>query len=84
MATAAVPRRAPFRRPRLSLRPAVRAASRLVKPARPALANLAASPLHVLGLGCIDTGVFTASPVAGWIITGLSLIWLEHVIADEP
>lgn len=58
-------------------------AARLARPARAPLANLAASPLHAAGLACIDAGVFTASLTAGLIITGLSLMWLEHVIADE-
>lgn len=57
--------------------------SRLAKPVRAPLVNLASIPLHVAGLACVDIGVFTACPVAGWIVTGLSLIWLEHVIADE-
>jgi hypothetical protein len=69
---------------RIPLAPLSRFLSRLARPARPALANLASVPLHAAGLACVDVGVFTASPVAGWIITGLSLIWLEHVIADEP
>ena len=58
--------------------------ARLGRPHRAALSNLAAIPLTALGLGCIDTGVFYANFVAGWIVTGLSLIFLEHVIADEP
>jgi len=59
-------------------------AAALVKPVRAPLANLAATPLHAAGLACIDAGVFTASLTAGLIVTGFSLIWLEHVIADEP
>ena len=61
-----------------------RSAARLAKPARPALANLASVPLHVAGLGCIDAAAFTGNVIAGLVVTGLSLIWLEHVIADEP
>lgn len=60
------------------------AGARLLRPARAPLANVASMPLHVAGLACIDAGVFTATPVAGWIVTGLSLIWLELAIADEP
>lgn len=56
---------------------------RLATPHKASLARLAEIPLTVLGLGCIDTGVFQASTVAGWIVTGLSLILLEHLIADE-
>lgn len=57
--------------------------ARLVRPHRAALANLASIPLTVIGAACIDIGVFTASVIAGWIITGLSLVLLEHLIADE-
>lgn len=59
-------------------------AARLARPARPVLANLASIPLHVAGLGCIDAAAFAGNAIAGLAVTGLSLIWLEHVIADEP
>jgi len=65
------------------LRKAVTRAARWLRPVRPVLANLAASPLTAAGLACIDVGVFTASVTAGWIVTGLSLMALEHVLADE-
>ena len=77
--TAARPR---FRLP--SLTPARRRLSRLLRPARPALANLAAMPLHVAGLGCIDFAAFHLAHGWGWLVMGASLIWLEHVLADEP
>lgn len=54
-----------------------------IAPHKASLANLWSIPLTVAGVGCVDTGVFFASVVAGWIVTGLSLILLEHVIADE-
>ena len=57
--------------------------SRLIKPFIPAAQNLAAIPLTIAGLGCIDAGVFFASFIAGLIITGLSLILIEHLGADE-
>lgn len=66
------------------LRKPLDVAATLVKPARPALANLASIPLHVAGLGCIDAAAFVGNDIAGLVVTGLSLIWLEHVIADEP
>ncbi len=70
-----------------SWRPLLRKAAAVVsgwlRPARPVLANLAASPLTAAGLACVDAGVFTASVTAGWIVTGLSLMVLEHVLADE-
>jgi hypothetical protein len=74
----------PARRPQRRLKPLADAALRLLKPARPVLANLAAIPLHVAGLGCIDAAAFEGNAIAGLVVTGLSLIWLEHVIADEP
>ena len=56
----------------------------LARPARAPLANLASIPLHVAGLGCIDAAAFAGNTIAGLVVTGISLIWLEHVIADEP
>lgn len=56
---------------------------RLASPRSASLANLRKMPFTVAGLGCIDMGVFTASTVAGWIVTGLSLMLLEYMIADE-
>lgn len=58
-------------------------ASRLVRPHRAALANLAQIPLTVAGIGCFDAGVFVANLIAGLMVTGLSLVLLEHLIADE-
>lgn len=75
-------RRWSFRVPRLVS--GLRAmAVRLVQPHRAALGNLASMPLTVTGVGCIDCGVFLASTIAGWIVTGLSLVLVEHLIADE-
>lgn len=56
---------------------------RLASPRSASVANLRKMPFTVAGFSCIDTGVFTASTVAGWIVTGLSLIVLEYMIADE-
>jgi len=61
----------------------VRTGRKVIEPHRAALRNLASIPLTVLGAGCVDVGIFTANSVAGWICTGLSLILVEHVIADE-
>lgn len=58
-------------------------AARLARPHRAALSNLVAMPLTTFGLGCIATGVFYANAIAGWIVTGVLLIVLEHLIADE-
>jgi hypothetical protein len=81
MASLSVPRPA-----KLSLdflKKAPRTAGRLIRPVRPALSNLASVPLHVAGLGCIDFSAFHLAHGWGWLVTGASLIWLEHVIADE-
>jgi hypothetical protein len=58
-------------------------ARQIVSHASPVLRNLFSMPLSVLGYAAIDIGVFRASSIAGWIVTGLSLIWLEYLIADE-
>lgn len=71
------------RRGRPRLRSVSRAASRLVKPVRPVAANLASVPLTVAGLGCMDFAAFHLAHGWGWLVTGVSLMWLEHVIADE-
>ena len=81
--TAAFPRPRRAARAERHLRKLTAVAARL-SPAKPVWANLASIPLTVAGLGCVDTGVFLASSVAGWIVTGLSLVLLEHMIADEP
>ena len=56
---------------------------RLIRPAKAPLRNLAAIPLTALGVLAFDAGVFQWSARVGWMVTGLSLIILEHVIADE-
>lgn len=68
------------------LRAAGRALSRLARPARAPLANLASVPLHAAGLGVADFAAFRLpdSGFWGWAVTAASLIWLEHVIADQP
>ena len=83
LATVAL-RRIAYKRARARLRPLSRAAARMVKPVRPAAANLASVPLTVTGLGCVDFAAFHLAHGWGWLVTGVSLMWLEHVIADEP
>jgi hypothetical protein len=61
-----------------------RSAAAHLKPARPAVVNLASVPLHVAGLACIDFAAFHLAHGWGWLAAGASLIWLEHVIADQP
>jgi len=78
--TAARPR---FRPP--SLTPARRRLSRLLKPARPALANLAAMPLTAAGLACADWAAFCLPDARFWgrLTVAVSLVALEYLIADE-
>jgi hypothetical protein len=58
-------------------------AGRLVQPHRAAIANLRAIPLTVAGALCIDFAAFHVAHGWGWLVTGLSLVLLEHLIADE-
>lgn len=60
-----------------------RRARRVLQPAKPVFQNLLSMPLSVAGYVAVDIGVFQASAIAGWIVTGASLIWLEYLIADE-
>lgn len=59
---------------------AVRAAA---APVRAPLVNMAQIPLTVAGLGCVDAAAFVGNEIAGLVVTGLSLIGLEFLIADE-
>lgn len=58
-------------------------AAKIVQPHKAVLSNLASIPLTVAGIACADTGAFLASTIAGWIFTGVTLLVLEHLIADE-
>jgi hypothetical protein len=58
-------------------------ASKALTPAKPVLANLAHIPLTVAGTGCIDYASFHLGGGWGWLVTGLSLLVLEHLVADE-
>lgn len=85
MAVAAVPSRARrSARWHQIRRGAAGCAARLLSPARPVAANLAAIPFTVAGWGLIAAGVFAVSTVAGLIVSGVILMVLEHQIADEP
>lgn len=87
MAVASAPHRLPGGIPSLRsmAAPAGRFLARMAKPARAPLANLASIPLHVAGLGVFDFAAFHLPDPGfwGWAVTAASLIWLEHVIADE-
>ena len=59
---------------------------RLITPHRAALRNLADIPLTVLGASSIDFAGFHIAHGWGWLVTGVSLVIIEHLIADadEP
>ncbi len=57
--------------------------ARIAAPHKAALANLRHIPLTVSGLGSIDFAAFHLAHGWGWLVTGLNLILLEHMIADE-
>ncbi len=42
--------------------------------------RLSGSVLTAAGLGCIDVGAFQADTVAGWVVTGLSVLLLDWAI----
>lgn len=56
---------------------------RAIAPHRASLANLARVPLTAAGTGCVDYAAFHVASGLGWLVTGISLVLLEHVIADE-
>jgi hypothetical protein len=74
----------PLRAVRTRLHGLAAAVRRQLSPARPVLANLAGIPLTVAGLGCLDAAAFWWSTAAGLAVACPVLIWLEHLIADEP
>ena len=57
-------------------------AGNAVTPHKAAIRRLADIPLTVLGAGCIDFAAFHLAHGWGWLVTGISLILLEHLIAD--
>jgi len=54
-----------------------RFARRAVTHIQDTAARLSGSLLTAAGLGCIDVGCFEANTVAGWIVTGLSILALD-------
>lgn len=59
------------------------AAGAAVTPHKAALSNLASMPLTLAGVACLDFAAFHYVHMIGWAVTGLSLVVLEHLIADE-
>lgn len=47
------------------------------------MARLTEIPLTVAGTGCVDFSAFHWAHSWGWLVTGLSLSLLEHLIADD-
>lgn len=80
MTTAAIPA---ARRAGVRLRRLAAAADRFVRAGRPAAVNLAKLPLTAAGLACMDFAAFHLAHGWGWLVTGVSLVVLEHLIADE-
>lgn len=56
---------------------------RAIAPHRASIANLVNIPLTTAGIGFIDFAAFHLAHGWGWLVTGLSLMVLEHIIADE-
>lgn len=54
-----------------------------ITPHKASLKRLADIPLTVAGTGCADFAAWHISHGWGWLITGLSLVLVEHLIADE-
>lgn len=55
----------------------------LLTPNRAALRRLAEMPLTVVAIGFIDTAAWQAPTWVGWLVTGLSLMFMEHLISDD-
>lgn len=59
------------------------AVAKVLAPHKAALRNLADIPLTCAGVAGIDFAAFHISHGWGWLATGLSLLVVEHMIADE-
>jgi hypothetical protein len=71
------------RRPRFS-EAVARVGRRAVAQVQATASRLSGSLLTVAGLGCIDVGCFEANTVAGWIVTGLSILTLDWKLDSPP
>lgn len=47
-------------------------------------AHLSGSLLTAAGLACIDVGAFEANTVAGWIVTGVTVLLLDWKLDSLP
>jgi apolipoprotein N-acyltransferase len=52
-------------------------------PHKAAVARLADIPLTCLGIAAIDFAAFHVAHGWGWLVLGISLIIVEHLIADD-
>lgn len=59
------------------------AAAYVTRPHKAAISNLLHVPFTAAGAACIDYAGFHLGAGWGWLITGVSLIVVEHIIADE-
>lgn len=55
----------------------------VLNPPKAVLSKLVEIPLTVLGVASIDFAAFHMSSGFGWLVTGISLIMLEYMIADD-
>lgn len=58
-------------------------AASAIRPHKAALSRLTEMPLTVAAVPCIDYAAFHLAHGWGWLATGISLVILEHLIADE-
>jgi hypothetical protein len=58
-------------------------AARLIRPARPVLANIAQIPMTVTAYGCLASAAFLFDTLVGLASTAVLLIVLEHQLADD-
>ena len=56
----------------------------VIAPHKASLTRLLDMPLAVVGTGLFDFAFFHWSHMAGFLVTGLSLWLVEHLIADPP
>ena len=66
-------------RPRLlaAVKPlAARTAGHLATAAK----RLSGSILTIAGLGCVDTGAFLGNTIAGWVVTGVTVLLLDWLL----
>lgn len=52
-------------------------------PHKAALRRLLEMPLTVVATGFVDTAAWAAPHWVGWLVTGLSLLAIEHLISDD-